>query len=84
MWGELTSTGQRQHYYLGQQLRKEYIIEQNFLNPSYNHSEMYVRSTDVNRTLNSAASQLYGMFPVGTGPSIPKGIDTQQLMPPYN
>lgn len=24
------------------------------------------------------------MFPIGTGPSVPRGINQSQLMPPYN
>jgi hypothetical protein len=44
----------RQHYNLGQQLRQEYILEQHFLSPIYNHSQIYVRSTDADRTLMSA------------------------------
>jgi len=51
MAGELTPTGIRQHYALGSWLRKLYINDLQFLSPNFNHTEIFVRSTDVNRTL---------------------------------
>ena len=63
---QLTPTGMRQHYILGQKLRQEYIHEKGLLNETYNYTEIFVRSTDVDRTLTSAYSQLYGLFSIGT------------------
>jgi hypothetical protein len=82
--GELSPTGIRQHYYLGNQLRKEYIEDQKFLSEVYNHNEIYVLSTDVNRTIMSAYSQLAGLYPIPTGPNVPYNITNKDyLLPPY-
>jgi hypothetical protein len=40
-------------------------------------------STDVNRTMESARSQLYGLYPLGSGPKIPQ-VPKQFLIPPYS
>lgn len=66
-WGELTELGMRQQYALGKLLRKKYIQNPKYslLSPRYNPKEIYVRSTDVNRTILSAMANLAGMFPEG-------------------
>ena len=69
--GELTSVGMRQHFLLGSELRQRYILTTPVLQSSYNYSQVYFRSTDVNRTIESAQSQMMGLFPAGTGPRIP-------------
>ncbi|MFH4975622.1 hypothetical protein AB6A40_002331 [Gnathostoma spinigerum] len=64
--GELTETGMIQQYTLGNLIRQRYINgTYSFLVPNYLPKEIYVRSTDVNRTLISAMANLAGMYPTG-------------------
>ena len=81
--GELTPVGMKQHYLLGKTLRSMYIENETFLSPSYHPKEIYVRSTNYNRTILSAISQLYGLYPLGTGPDIDESLDRKYLSPPF-
>lgn len=65
--GELTPMGMNQEYRLGVSLRKKYIDQYHLLPTNYNSQTMYVRSTDMNRTLMSASSFLLGLYPLGSG-----------------
>jgi len=65
--GGLTPAGARAMYRLGERLREHYIHQLEFLDKTYNRKDVYVRSSDTDRTLMSAYSLLYGMFPVGSG-----------------
>ncbi|KRX04095.1 hypothetical protein PPERSA_08310 [Pseudocohnilembus persalinus] len=81
--GKLSPTGIRQHYELGQIIRKKYIEDLKFLNETYNFDEIYTFSTDVDRTIQSANSQLMGMYPFKTGQDIYHNVDKEYLIPPY-
>jgi len=63
--GQLTAEGMRQRYLLGQSNRKRYTEEYEFLTPDYVPSEIYMQSTDVNRTMQSGYSELMGLYPPG-------------------
>ena len=49
----------RQMYQYGQFLRNKY---QNFLNPTYDRTRVYARSTDYDRTLQTSYVLLAGLF----------------------
>ncbi|VDD91574.1 unnamed protein product [Enterobius vermicularis] len=65
-YGELLQKGMIRHMNLGELLRNEYIEKTQFLSKDFVKSEVYVRSTDRNRTLLSAVSNLIGMFSKST------------------
>lgn len=77
--GELTPTGMRQHYLIGQEFRRRYIEDISLLNDIYNSNELYVQSTSSDRTIMSAWSQMLGLYPLGTGPNV-----TFPATPPLN
>uniref|UniRef100_A0A146M4M1 acid phosphatase n=1 Tax=Lygus hesperus TaxID=30085 RepID=A0A146M4M1_LYGHE len=62
-WGQLTKAGIHHHYVLGNWLGERYA---HLLptNRNYNRKALRVQSTDVDRTLMSAESNLAGMFPM--------------------
>ena len=57
--GELNSIGLRSHYLLGSATRKKY---NDFLSLNYNPNEIFILSTNVNRTIMSAMANLQGIF----------------------
>ncbi|KAI1706900.1 histidine phosphatase superfamily (branch 2) domain-containing protein [Ditylenchus destructor] len=57
--GELTKLGMSQQYRLGQYLRQRY---DGFLSKEYSPFEIYLRSSDYNRTLTSAQANMAGLF----------------------
>ncbi|GMT15587.1 hypothetical protein PFISCL1PPCAC_6884 [Pristionchus fissidentatus] len=61
-YGELSPEGMSMHFNLGRKLKQRYITDFKILNKAYNAKEIYIRSTDYNRTLISAYSNVAGMF----------------------
>lgn len=82
-WGQLTSVGMNQHCAFGGLLRDLYVKKLGFIRPSFNHSEVEVYSTNVDRTIMSAQSNLFGWFPSQTGETMPAGLDDGLMVPPY-
>lgn len=66
--GELTAVGMRMHFLLGYRNSEIYGKALNIT--KYSTSEISITSTDVNRTILSAYSQLQGFFPPSTGPQL--------------
>ena len=54
--------GVRQLYQLGRLIRHRYTVEHQLISPNYTRDEVYIRSTDYDRTLMSALSLLSGLF----------------------
>lgn len=65
--GELTEVGMRMHYILGYATK---LMHEGFLSSTYDPREIYVISTDLNRTIQSALSRLQGLYPPSTGPTL--------------
>jgi hypothetical protein len=61
-FGQLSLIGMKQEYYLGEVIRDRYI-ESGYMSSNYNRSQIYVRSTDFDRTLISAQCVLGGLYP---------------------
>ena len=72
-----------QHVVLGQKLRQKYITEHRLLGTDgYRSAELYVRSTDMNRTLTSALSNMVGFFGAGrAGADYPASPDPAPWWP---
>jgi hypothetical protein len=94
--GQLTAKGMQQEYDLGKKMRERYITTTHLLPDNFSSTAMFVRSSDYNRTLMSAESFLYGLYPLGTGPgTLPRSyqpipihtvpeIEDDLLVPNYN
>jgi len=61
--GRLTPIGMNLEFGLGKFLKDRYITNTRFINPMYLHDEVYIRSSDEDRCLQSAESQLAALYP---------------------
>jgi len=61
--GQLTVEGYNNHFALGKYFRQRYVTELGFLGVNYNSTAMYLRSTDVDRTIQSAQAQMLAFYP---------------------
>ncbi|KAK9966012.1 hypothetical protein ABG768_005065 [Culter alburnus] len=75
-FGQLSQEGKKQHYELGQFLKKRYS---GFLSENYNRKEIYIRSVDLDRTLMSAEANLAGMFPPNSSEEFIPGLKWQPI-----
>ena len=66
--GQLTAEGMDGEYQLGKQFRARYVDKYHLLPEHYDFHTMYVRASDVDRTLMSAECTLMGLYPMGSGP----------------
>ncbi|XP_061698536.1 lysophosphatidic acid phosphatase type 6 [Syngnathoides biaculeatus] len=60
--GQLTTLGMQQLFELGEKMRRRYVQEVPFLSPTFCRDEVYVRSTNIVRTIESAKCLLAGLF----------------------
>ena len=58
----LTDLGRDEAYTLGRTLKKRYIQQMKFVNGKFDAQELYIRSTDRERTIETMANVLAGMF----------------------
>lgn len=74
--GRLTQIGMNMEYDLGKFLKSRYINQNSLVNSSYLYKEVYIRSSDVERCLQSAETQLAGFYP-------PKGYQVWNTAIPW-
>jgi hypothetical protein len=63
--GELTTQGKKMHYLLGREIYKQYWVRLfggTPYNDYYNNTKFFIKSTDVNRTIESCQSHMMGIF----------------------
>ncbi|MBN3300916.1 lysophosphatidic acid phosphatase type 6 [Amia ocellicauda] len=85
--GQLTTLGMQQLYDLGERMRRTYVEEMPYLSPIFCPSEVYVRSTNIVRTIESAKCLLAGLFQQkqeGTVKIFTADSETEILYPNYH
>ncbi|CAF0743944.1 unnamed protein product [Adineta steineri] len=76
--GQLTVRGQLQHISLGQYIRERYS---NLINSTYVASEITIRSSDYDRTLMSAYSNLVGLYSSSENIELSKDLTLANMWP---
>jgi hypothetical protein len=62
--GQLSGIGRQQLFQVGQKFRNYYIKYLKFLSDGYKEDEIYVESSDVPRTIQSAQYLMLGLYPI--------------------
>ena len=78
---ELTDVGKRQHFLIGYRNHQRYIKQNQWINAKYDPREVHIFSTNKNRTIESAASQLQGLYLSGEGPTLTEKQITRAVPP---
>jgi len=63
--GQLTVNGMKNHLQIGKNFRARYVYNEKLLPENYDNDQIYVYSTDYDRTLMSAQAILMGLYPPG-------------------
>jgi succinate dehydrogenase flavin-adding protein (antitoxin of CptAB toxin-antitoxin module) len=86
--GQLTVLGLVQEYYLGQEMRKRYVEDTDFLSEAFNSSEVLIKSSWKNRTIRSAYAFVNGLYPQDDGVlyenDFAEGFQMENLLPLKN
>ncbi|XP_023650013.1 lysophosphatidic acid phosphatase type 6 [Paramormyrops kingsleyae] len=85
--GQLTTLGMQQLYDLGMRLRRSYITDLPFLTASFSAAEVYVRSTNIMRTIESAKCLVAGLYQQkqdDTVPILTTDTENEILYPNYH
>lgn len=80
---ELTGVGLRQSFLIGFRDRLRYIEEKQLISDIYDPREIFVYSSENNKTLMSANALLHGLFLPGTGPQINESL-VDSAVPPVD
>ncbi len=70
---ELTPLGMHQQFELGTYLRERYVDQFSLLPATYENGSVYALANGINRTIQSAQCLLFGLYPLGSGPNLPRG-----------